>query len=168
MRAMIQLQNVSVQRGTKILLEAADLTIYPGQKVGLIGANGSGKSTLFQLLLGSLQSDTGTVDIPKQWRIAHMAQEVGDTSRNAIEYVLDGDSELRRLEAAIDAAMAIDDGNALAHLFGEMETIDAYTAHSRAQQLLNGLGRDRFLGRLANSLKPRASIDVSFRFVIAR
>ena len=138
MRAMIQLQNVSVQRGAKFLLDSAELTIYPGQKVGLIGANGCGKSTLFQLLLGSLHSDTGTVDIPKQWRIAHMAQEVGHTARTALDYVLDGDTELRRLEGEIAAAGQ--DGDKLAHLYGEMEQIFAYSAPARAQQLLSGLG----------------------------
>jgi ATP-binding cassette subfamily F protein 3 len=142
MRAMIQLQNVSVQRGTKFLLDAADLTIYPGQKVGLIGANGTGKSTLFQLLLGKLHSDTGSVDIPKQWRVAHMAQEVVHTSRSALDYVLDGDSELRRLEQEIATALQDPEhnGERLAHLYSDMENIHAYTAPSRAQQLLNGLG----------------------------
>jgi ATP-binding cassette, subfamily F, member 3 len=138
MRAMIQLQNISLQRGAKFLLESADLTIYPGQKVGLIGGNGTGKSTLFQMLLGKLASDTGTLDIPKQWRVAHMAQEVGHTSRSALDYVLDGDSELRRLEREIIAAGS--DGDKLAHLYGDMENIHAYSAPSRAQQLLNGLG----------------------------
>lgn len=142
MRAMIQLQNISVQRGVKFLLDSADLTIYPGQKVGLIGANGTGKSTLFQLLLGQLQSDTGTLDIPKVWRIAHMAQEVGHTSRSALDYVLDGDSELRRLEQEIAQANLDPEhnGDKLAHLYSDMENIHAYTAPSRAQQLLNGLG----------------------------
>lgn len=142
MRAMIQLQNISVQRGTKFLLDSADLTIYPGQKVGLIGANGTGKSTLFQLLLGQLHSDTGTLDIPKQWRVAHMAQEVGHTSRSALDYVLDGDSELRRLEQEIAHASKDPEhnGEKLAHLYSDMENIHAYTAPSRAQQLLNGLG----------------------------
>jgi len=142
MRAMIQLQNTSVQRGTKFLLDGADLTIYPGQKVGLIGANGTGKSTLFQLLLGKLHSDTGTLDIPKQWRVAHMAQEVGHTTRSALDYVLDGDSELRRLEQGITTALQDleHNGEQLAHLYSDMENIHAYTAPSRAQQLLNGLG----------------------------
>jgi ATP-binding cassette subfamily F protein 3 len=142
MRAMIQLQNVSVQRGTKFLLDGADLTIYPGQKVGLIGANGTGKSTLFQLLLRQLQSDTGSLDIPKQWRVAHMAQEVGHTNRSALDYVLDGDSELRRLEKEIAAALQDPEhnGEKLAHLYSDMENLHAYTAPSRAQQLLNGLG----------------------------
>lgn len=135
---MIQLQNISLQRGSKFLLESADLTIYPGQKVGLIGANGSGKSTLFQMLLGKLASDTGQVDVPRQWRIAHMAQEVGHTQRSAVDYVLDGDTELRRLEREI--ANAGDDGEKLARLYGDMEHILAYSAPARAQQLLNGLG----------------------------
>ena len=139
MRAMIQLQNISLQRGSKFLLESADLTIFPGQKVGLIGANGSGKSTLFQMLLGKIASDTGSVDIPKQWRIAHMAQEVGHTQRSALDYVLDGDTELRRLEQEI-AATSPEDGDKLAHLYSEMEQIFAYSAPARAQQLLNGLG----------------------------
>ena len=137
-RAMIQLQNISLQRGTKFLLEAADLTIYPGQKIGLIGANGTGKSTLFQMLLGKLPSDTGSVDIPRQWRRAHMAQEVGHTNRSALDHVLDGDTELRRLEAEI--AEAGSDGERLARLYGEMENVFAYSAPARAQQLLSGLG----------------------------
>lgn len=139
---MIQLQNISLQRGTKFLLDSTSLTVFPGQKIGLIGANGCGKSTLFQMLLGKLPSDTGTVDIPKNWRVAHMAQEVGHTQRSALDYVLDGDSELRRVEAEIEAELnkAECDGDKLAHLYGEMETIHAYTATSRAQQLLDGLG----------------------------
>jgi ATP-binding cassette subfamily F protein 3 len=138
MPAMIQLQNISLQRGAKFLLEQADLTIFPGQKVGLIGPNGSGKSSLFKLLLGELASDSGSCEIPRQWRVAHMAQEVGHTSRSALDYVLDGDTELRRLEREI--ANTKDDGEELAHLFADMEHIQAYSAPARAQQLLNGLG----------------------------
>lgn len=62
---MIQLQALGLQLGTKVLLEKADLTVYPGQKWGIIGANGSGKSSLFKLLLGELQQDSGTLHIPK-------------------------------------------------------------------------------------------------------
>ncbi len=135
---MIQLQQLSLQRGHQILLEGADLTVFPGQKVGLIGANGSGKSSLFQLLLGQLGSDQGLCQIPRQWRIAHMAQEISDSQRSALDYLLDGDSELRRLEQALlDAG---DDGEKLATLYAEMEHIDAYSAPARAQVLLNGLG----------------------------
>ena len=134
---MIQLDNISLQRGSKFLLDNASLTIYPGQKVGLIGANGSGKSTLFQLLLGYIGSDTGNLDIPKQWRIGHMAQEVGHIQRSALDYILDGDAELRQLEAEVAANP---DGEKLAKLYGDLENIHAYTAPTRAQELLNGLG----------------------------
>lgn len=134
---MIQLDKISLQRGSKFLLDSASLTVYPGQKVGLIGANGSGKSTLFQLLLGEIVSDAGNLDIPKQWRIAHMAQEVGHTQRTALDYVLDGDAELRRLEAAVAANP---EGEKLAQLYADLENIHAYTAPTRAQELLNGLG----------------------------
>ncbi len=160
MRAMIQLQNISLQRGPKFLLESADLTIYPGQKVGLIGANGCGKSTLFQMLLGKLASDTGSLDVPKQWRLAHMAQEVGHTKRSALDYVLDGDNELRRLEHEISREQdgPLNNGERLAKLYGEMENIHAYSAPSRAQQLLNGLG---FLATDAN--RPVADFSGGWR-----
>ncbi len=135
---MIQFQQVSLQRGRQFLLEHADLTLFPGQKAGLIGPNGSGKSSFFQLLLGGLQADGGQWDMPRQWRVAHMAQEVETLHRSAVDYVLDGDTELRRLEAAIDEAQH--DGERLAKLYAEMENIQAYSAPARAQQLLSGLG----------------------------
>ncbi len=135
---MITLLDISLQRGSKPLLENTSLTIYPGQKVGLIGANGSGKSSLFKLLLGQLHTDSGSCNIPKQWRIAHMAQEVRNSDRTAVDYILDGDVELRRLQRAIDSQQI--EGEELAKLYGQMEIVDGYTATARAQQLLHGLG----------------------------
>src|SRR5690554_5700576 len=133
---MIQLQQVSLQIGRQFLLQSADLSVFPGQKVGLIGANGSGKSTLFRMLLGELACDEGRWDLPSNWRIAHMAQEVEALDRSALDYVLDGDRELRTLEAELEKAQ----GEALARLYAEMERTDAYSAPARAQQLLHGLG----------------------------
>ncbi|HEY7883336.1 MAG TPA: ATP-binding cassette domain-containing protein, partial [Cellvibrionaceae bacterium] len=135
---MISLNSISVQLGVKFLLQNADLTIFPGQKVGLIGPNGSGKSTLFKLFLGEIGTDTGSVDIPRQWRLSHMAQEVGNNNHSALDHVLDGDLELRRLEREIEQAQ--DDGDKLAALLAAMEEIDAYSAPARAAQLLSGLG----------------------------
>lgn len=140
---MIQLQQASLQLGTKVLLKDVNLTVHAGQKWGLIGANGSGKTSLFKLLLGQLHTDSGTCQLPRQWRIAHMAQEVHASGRSALDYVLDGDTELRRLENAIAQADADGQGETLAKLFGELEAIDGYSAPARAQQLLHGLG---FLG----------------------
>lgn len=136
MRAMIELNQVSLQRGQKFLLDHADLRIHPGQHVGLIGANGSGKSSLFQMLLGNLAADTGHCLVPSQWRVAHMAQEIENTQQNALDHVLDGDTELRRLQALLKST----EGEALATAYADMEHIDGYTAESRALQLLAGLG----------------------------
>lgn len=133
---MIQLQQVSLQIGRQFLLQSANLSVFPGQKVGLIGANGSGKSTLFKMLLGQLACDAGHWELPSNWRISHMAQEVEALDRSALDYVLDGDRELRRLEAELEKTQ----GEALARVYAEMERADAYSAPARAQQLLHGLG----------------------------
>ena len=137
---MIGINEVSLQRGQKVLLEKANLLVHAGQRVGVIGANGTGKSSLFQLFLGQLHTDHGDVVLPKQLRITHMAQEIAHSDRTALDYVLDGDTELRAAEAAIDAAHASEDNIALAHALEKLDTIDAHTAPSRAQQMLNGLG----------------------------
>lgn len=139
---MISLQQVQLQRGAKVLLDHADLEAFPGQNIGLIGANGSGKSSLFKLILGQLQLDGGDLQIPKHWRISHMAQELLSHKRSAIDYVLDGDPHLRELQGKIAALSADSDscGSELASLYADMEHIDGYAAESRAQQLLAGLG----------------------------
>ncbi|MFT5426475.1 MAG: ATP-binding cassette subfamily F protein 3 [Gammaproteobacteria bacterium] len=137
---MIGLNEVSLQRGQKPLLEKANLLVHAGQRVGVIGANGTGKTSLFQLFLGQLQTDHGDVVLPKQLRITHMAQEVAHSDRTALDYVLDGDIELRETEAAIEAAQASENNIALAHGYDKLDTIDAHTAPSRAHQLLYGLG----------------------------
>lgn len=134
---MIQMQDLGLQLGSKTLLEGADASIFPGQKWGVIGGNGSGKSSLFKLLLGQLHNDSGSCQIPKGWTVAHMAQEVGHSERPALQYVMDGDKELRSLQNAIDAKP---EGEELARLFGQLEAIDGYTAEARAQRLLRGLG----------------------------
>src|SRR5690625_5854160 len=121
---MIQLQQVSLQIGRQFLLQSASLSIFPGQKVGLIGANGSGKSTLFRMLLGELACDAGHWDLPSGWRIAHMAQEVEALERRALDYVLDGDRELRKVEDELEPAQ----GETMAREYAEMEPTDGYSA----------------------------------------
>ncbi|WP_101758773.1 ATP-binding cassette domain-containing protein [Oceanicoccus sp. KOV_DT_Chl] len=137
---MIKLDQISLQRGSKFLLEHASAVFYPGQKIALIGANGTGKSSLFQLLLGHLTADDGNATIPGQWRIAHMAQEVATSNRNALDYIIDGDQQLRRIEAAIQQAEASDQHQQLASLHEQLDTIDGYNARVRAEQLMLGLG----------------------------
>lgn len=137
---MLQLNDLSFRRGPHLLLEAASLTIYPGQKVGLVGANGCGKSSLFALLLGDLHADAGAVTIPVGWEVAHVAQHTPDTARPAIDFVLDGDRELREIERDLAAADAAGDGLRHGELLGHFESIGGYDAASRAARLLHGLG----------------------------
>ena len=137
---MIRLENLTLQRGPLRLLEDAELTLHPGQKVGLIGANGAGKSSLFALLRGELTPDAGNCLLPADWRIAHMRQEVETLDRLAVDYVLDGDERLRQVQAQLAAAELAHDGSALARLHAELDSADGYSADARARKLLAGLG----------------------------
>ena len=141
---MIRFQNVSLMRGTKPLLEDADLTLNPGDKIGLIGANGAGKSSLFAMLRGELHPDQGSIDFPAKWRMAYVAQETPALDRPALEYAIDGDANLRKLQAELDELEAHPDADAHGMRLGELHSAladaDAYTVQSRAEQLLLGLG----------------------------
>ncbi|MCD6047376.1 MAG: putative transporter, ATP-binding protein [Gammaproteobacteria bacterium] len=134
---MIKLINISLQRGLKQLLDETSLTLLSGQKVGIIGENGAGKSSLFALLTGKLTPDLGDVFLPKHLKIAHLEQEVPALEQTAIEYVIDGDQELRALEKRLSET---DDGVEIAEIYTRMETIGAYSANARAAQLMYGLG----------------------------
>jgi ATP-binding cassette, subfamily F, member 3 len=137
---MLRITNLSLRRGPKLLLEDVNLQIHPGQKVGVTGANGSGKSSLFSLILGEIGPDAGDVRLPADWVIGHVAQEMPSDARACIEYVLDGDAELRQVERRLAAAEASGDGAELARLHGLYEQLGGYTARSRAGKLLHGLG----------------------------
>ncbi|MEP4545902.1 MAG: ATP-binding cassette domain-containing protein [Saccharospirillum sp.] len=137
---MITLSNVQLQRGGKPLLENASATLYPGERIAVIGANGSGKSTLFQVLQGDQSLDGGTARVPANWRVAHMAQEVDAVDRQALDFVLDGDGHLRELEAELAAAQLAGDDDRVAHALGALDTYKAFEKQSQAEQLLMGLG----------------------------
>ena len=140
MPPMLQAIDLGIRRGTKLLFENTSFQIHPGQKVGLTGANGTGKSSLFALILKQLHADTGDCIYPDNWVTAHVAQELEDSKQQAIEFVLDGDDELRQVQHAIKIAEDNDDGILLATLHTQLDNIDGYTANSRASQLLAGLG----------------------------
>ena len=137
---MLQAINLGIRRGVKLLFKDTSFQIHPGQKVGLTGANGTGKSSLFSLILKQLHADTGDCIYPDQWVIAHVSQELADSKQQAIEFVLDGDAELRQIQQAIETAEKNDDGVLIATLHTQLDNIDGYTANSRASQLLAGLG----------------------------
>ncbi|HSV18742.1 MAG TPA: ATP-binding cassette domain-containing protein [Casimicrobiaceae bacterium] len=144
---MIRLTDVTLARAGRPLLEHADLTVHAGHRVGLVGPNGSGKSTLFAALRGELLPDAGAIDLPPRWTIAHVAQETPPLATPAIEFVQDGDLELREVERALAAAgaahsahTAAAEGTALAELHHRFEAIGGYGARARAATLLAGLG----------------------------
>ena len=137
---MLSLSNISLRRGRKVLVENVSLQVHAGQRMGLIGANGSGKSSLFAMLLGELEPDDGELGLQPADEIAHVAQESAHGSGSAIDYVMDGDTELREVQAAITASEAQEHGAAPHALYERMETIDGFTAEARAARLLHGLG----------------------------
>ncbi|MBC7414433.1 MAG: ATP-binding cassette domain-containing protein [Herminiimonas sp.] len=141
---MIRFQQVTLARGIKPLLDNVDVTLNPGDKIGLIGANGAGKSSLFGLLRGELHADLGSIDFPSKWRMAYVAQETPALDRAALEYAIDGDVTLRRLEDELAFLESEPDTSANGILIGELYSAladaDAYTVRSRGEQLLTGLG----------------------------
>ncbi len=137
---MLQAINLSVRRGVKLLFEKTNFQIHPTQKVGLTGANGTGKSSLFSLILKQLHADSGDCLYPDHWVIAHVAQETPDGKQSAIDFVLDGDIELRQIQHKLIEAEQNNDGMLLATLHTQLDNIDGYSANARASQLLSGLG----------------------------
>ncbi len=137
---MIALRQLSLQRGGKPLFDNVSLTVQAGWKVGVVGANGSGKSSLFALLLGELHPDAGDLDRPPRWTLAHVAQETPALPIPALEFVLDGDAELRQIERDLQAAEAAHDGTRQAELHARFDAVGGYSARARAGKLMAGLG----------------------------
>ncbi|WP_419224943.1 ATP-binding cassette domain-containing protein [Acinetobacter sp. A2] len=136
---MIQLDQVSLRRGGRVLFQKASMQIHPGWKVGLTGVNGAGKSSLFAALLGSLTPDEGTLSRPQGWTVAHMAQEVKALDLPAIDFVLSGDEEYWNIQQQLQQPEQMDNDR-LAHLHGRFDEIHGYTAPAKAAQLMAGLG----------------------------
>ena len=139
---MIRLRDVTLARGATRLLDRTSLTVHVGQKVGIVGSNGCGKSSLFALLRGELAPEAGDVELPSRWRIAHVAQETPAVETPALDFVLDGDDELRAIESELAAAEDDHhaDGHHVAELHHRYEAIGGYAARARAAELLAGLG----------------------------
>lgn len=137
---MLALTNIALRRGNKVLIEGANVQVHAGQRMGIIGANGCGKSSLFAMLLGELEAEDGELALDPNDVIAHVAQESPHGDGSAVDYVMDGDNELREVQAAIQAEEARGDDADVHLLYERLEIIDGYTADSRASRLLHGLG----------------------------
>lgn len=137
---MIALRNATLARAGRPLVEGASFQIHAGWRVGLVGANGCGKSSLFALLAGELHAERGDMELPAAWSIARVAQETPALPTPAIEFVLDGDIELRRVEADLAAAESRGDGVAIGALHARYGEIGGYAARARVAEVLHGLG----------------------------
>ncbi len=137
---MINLKNVTLRRGTKVLLDKASVTLNPGEKVGLVGRNGAGKSTLFALFNGSLTEDGGDFEMPRQWRMGQVAQNMPETDQAAADFVLEGDTRLAELRQRLVVAEASGDGMEMAHVYTDLADAGDHDAMPRAEALILGLG----------------------------
>ncbi len=137
---MLVLNQVSLRRGVKLVLNQTSVTLQPGEKVGLVGRNGAGKSSLFSLLAGRLQADAGDVSMPPRWRIGEVAQDMPETDEGATDFVLQGDTRLMEAQAELAAAEAADDGHAMAEAHHAISEAGGFDARPRAQSMLLGLG----------------------------
>ena len=137
---MIKLSNLSVRRGTNVLFTGVDAAIAPGARVGVVGRNGTGKSSLFALFEGRLSADAGDLSVPAGYRIASVQQEVPIGARAAIEFVIDGDVELREAQSRVERAKIDGDGLEIAKAHAVFDELDGYSAEARAAKILSGLG----------------------------
>ncbi len=137
---MIFFSNLILKRGQTVLLENANATINPKQKVGLVGKNGCGKSSLFALLKNEIGAEGGEVNYPANWTLSWVNQETPALNTSALDYVIEGDRLYCRLQRELSQANADNDGNAIARIHAQLDTIDAWTIQSRAAALLHGLG----------------------------
>jgi len=137
---MLNFSDVAVRRGPRVLFAHATFSLFRGEKAGITGENGSGKSTLLELVRGELHPDAGNFDRPANLQVAHVSQDVEATDQSAIDFVLDGDTELRQIEREIAAAEIANDGLKLGAMHGRYAAVSGYDARSRAARLMHGLG----------------------------
>lgn len=138
--SMISLKNVTLMRGRQTLLKDANLAIHKGQRMGIIGRNGCGKTSLFRALSGDISFEQGELLLPSGLRLSAMSQETPGVESAAIDFVLDAHKEYRKLEKQLLVAEESGNGNDLARIYGELETIGGYEVRNLAEKLLSGLG----------------------------
>lgn len=137
---MLNFRNITLRRGTRVLFSNASFTLHNGQKVGFTGANGAGKSSLFAMVKNEIHVDEGDFTMPPNLAIAHVAQEMPAVEYSALDYVMDGDVELRQLQKKLNIAEQAHEGLKQAELHAALDVIGGYSANSRAARLLDGLG----------------------------
>ncbi|HEY5739504.1 MAG TPA: ATP-binding cassette domain-containing protein [Gammaproteobacteria bacterium] len=139
---MLAFSGLALRRASTLLFEDASFKVFAGQKLGITGANGCGKSSLFALISGELGADQGEFSMPDDWAVSAVEQETRASDRVALEYVIDGDAELRQTQSRLERAERDHDSTQIAYCHERLQEIDGYQASSRAARLLAGLGFD--------------------------
>ncbi len=160
---MLELRDVRLRRGAAVLFDKANVTIFRGDKIGIVGRNGCGKSSLLALLRGDLGSDAGEYKVPGKLNFVSVSQELPRTEATVLEYVRSGDGRLMEIEAALEKARAADDGMKEAELLGDYDSAGGWTSAARAAELADGLGFapsdiDRPVKVLSGGLQMRANM----------
>lgn len=127
-------------RGSKYLLENASASIFPGQKVGIIGRNGCGKSTLFAAIKGEIAPELGSLTVPRNFKISAVSQQTPSLDISALDYVKQGDKDLTELLAQKEKVYAENNGEKIALIEDKLGIAGVWTIDSRAKILLHGLG----------------------------
>src|SRR5690349_8676284 len=160
---MLELRDVRLRRGAAVLFDKANLTVFRGDKIGIVGRNGCGKSSLLALLRGDLGADAGEYKVPGKLNFVSVSQELPRTEATVLEYVRGGDGRLMQIEAALEKARAADDGMKEAELLGDYDAAGGWTSAARAAELADGLGFapediDRPVKVLSGGLQMRANM----------
>ena len=160
---MLELRDLRLRRGAAVLIDKANLTIFRGDKLGIVGRNGAGKSSLLALLRGDIGADGGDYSMPGKLNFVSVSQELPRTEATVLEYVRSGDSRLMAIEAELEKARAADDGMKEAELLGDYDLAGGYTSAARAAELADGLGFapediERPVKTLSGGLQMRANM----------
>ena len=156
--SLLIVRGVTIRLGGRILLDAADLTVDPGRRIGLVGRNGAGKSTLLKAIAGELAIDDGEIRLAQRARLGQVKQEAPEGDKSLVDIVLEGDPERLSLLAEINTAPP----ERLAEIHERLLTIDADSAPARAATILAGLGFDS-----AAQNRPVGSFSGGWRMRVA-
>lgn len=148
---ILSCNNISKSFGTDIIIKSCSFNIEDHEKAAIVGINGAGKSTLLKIITGEEPADTGIVTLAKDKTLGYLAQQQDLQSDRSIydellsvkQYILDMESELRRIEAAMNSASG-DELEALmnryTNLNHEFEMNNGYAYKSEITGVLKGLG----------------------------
>jgi len=159
----MRLQEISLNRGTKLLLEKAEVSLPHKSICAIIGRNGTGKSSLFAAILGGLSLEHGAIEIPAKAELNALSQQLPEPTLAPLDFACQGDQRWVAIMQRIQKAEIDDDGEALAYAYGDLEAIDGYTLESRAATILQGLGfqQDQLqkpLGEFSGGWQMRAQL----------